>query len=266
MVITRVLSVFFFVVAIGLAVVLVRNIKSKIDEDKRIERQEQLVINKLKMIRDAEVAYLATNGKYTGNFDTLISFIDTGSIYITQRTEEIKMLQYGAEEVTIHIDTIGKVSVKDSVFVVREPLLSLAEGTIQDLNMQQDQTIKKGEVVATILSNKGKSVKLRAPYNATVEMISVREGQQVGANEALAQLSFKRINNIENIRYVPESKNNGQFELFAGKVTKGNVVVDVFEAKDTQPVNPLRRKNKNENALRVGSRTEVSVAGNWGTE
>jgi pyruvate/2-oxoglutarate dehydrogenase complex dihydrolipoamide acyltransferase (E2) component len=176
------------------------------------------------------------------------------------------MLQYGAEEVTIHIDTIGKVSVKDSVFVVREPLLSLAEGTIQDLNMQQDQTIKKGEVVATILSNKGKSVKLRAPYNATVEMISVREGQQVGANEALAQLSFKRINNIENIRYVPESKNNGQFELFAGKVTKGNVVVDVFEAKDTQPVNPLRRKNKNENALRVGSRTEVSVAGNWGTE
>ena len=82
--ITRVLSIFFFIVAIGLAYLLVKNIKSKIDEDARIERQEDLVINKLKMIRDAEVAYLATNGKYTSSFDTLISFIDTGSIYITR--------------------------------------------------------------------------------------------------------------------------------------------------------------------------------------
>ena len=263
MVITRVLSIFFFVAAIGLAVVLVRNIKSKIDEDMRIERQEQLVINKLKMIRDAQIAYLATNGKYTSNFDTLISFIDTGSIYITQRSEEIKMLAYGAEEVTIHIDTIGKVSVKDSVFVVREPLLNLTEGTIQDINMTEGGMIKKGDVVVTVLSNKGKTVKIRAPYNAAVEAISVREGQQVETSQGLAKLSYKRIGNIENLAYLPESKSNRKFDLFAGKVTKGNVVVDVFEAKDTQPVNPLRRKNKNENALRVGSRTEVSVAGNW---
>ena len=81
--ITRVLSIIFFLGALGLAYLLVKNIKSKIDEDARIERQERLVINKLKMIRDAEVAYLGTNGRYTASFDTLISFIDTGSIYIT---------------------------------------------------------------------------------------------------------------------------------------------------------------------------------------
>jgi len=263
MVITRVLSIFFFVVAIGLAVVLVRNIKSKIDEDMRIERQEQLVINKLKMIRDAQSAYLATNGKYTSSFDTLISFIDTGSIYITQRSEEIKMLAYGAEEVTIHIDTIGKVSVKDSVFVVREPLLNLTEGTVQDINMTEGGTIKKDDIVVTVLSNKGKTVNVRAPYNASVEAISIREGQQVETSQGLAKLSYRRIGNIESLAYLPESKRNAKFELYAGKVTKGNVVVDVFEAKDTSPVNPARRKNKNENALRVGSRTEVSVAGNW---
>jgi hypothetical protein len=263
MVITRVLSIFFFVVAIGLAVILVKNIKSKVDEDKRIDRQEQLVINKLKMIRDAEGAYLATNGRYTGSFDTLLSFIDTGSIYITQRTENIKILAYGAEEVTIVIDTIGKVPVKDSVFVVREPLPNLADGTIQDLKMSEGSTIKKGDVIATIISNKGKSVNLRAPYNATVEKINVKEGQQVAAKETIAKLSYHRIANVATLPLLPESKNNGKFDLYAGKVTKGNVIVDVFEAKDTQPVNPLRRKNKNENALRVGSRTEVSVAGNW---
>jgi len=259
--ITRVLSIFSFVVAIGLSVVLVRNIKSKIDADKLIDRQEQLVINKLKMIRDAEIAYLSTYGRYTGSFDTLISFIDTGSIYLTQRTEEIKMLAYGAEEVTITIDTIGKVSVKDSVFVVREPIFCLAAGTVKELKISVGSTIKKGENVATILSNKGKTIKLKAPYNAVVESISVREGQQVGPKDALAKLSYKRIKNISNLMYLPESKNKAKFELFASKVTKGNVIVDVFEAKDTQPVNSRRRKSKY--ALRVGSRTEVSIAGNW---
>ena len=262
MVITRVVSIFLFVVAIGLAVVLVRNIKSKIDEDEQIDRQEQLVINKLKMIRDAEVAYLATNGKYTGSFDTLISFIDTGSIYITQRTEEIKMLQYGAEEITVTIDTIGKVSVKDSIFVVRELLLSLVEGTIQDMNLSVGSN-KKGDVVVNVLSNTGKAIKLKAPYNAIVESVNVKEGQQVDANQGLALLSYNRTSNIQNLLYLPESKNNAKFELFANKVLKGNVTVNVFEARDTQPVNPIRRKNKNENSLRVGSRTEVSVAGNW---
>ena len=263
MVITRVLSIFFFVVAIGLAVVLYNNIKSKIDEVEQINRQEQLVINKLKMIRDAEIAFLAVNSKYTSSFDTLISFIDTGSIYITQRSEEIKELAYGAEEVIQHVDTIGKVSVKDSVFVVRESLLNLAEGTVKELNLSVGGTIKKGKVVATIMSNTGKTVKIRASYNATVESINVREGQQVTASQSLAKLSYKRIANIETLRYIPESKNNATFDLFAAKVSKGNVVVNVFEAKDTQPVNPARKKNKNETALRVGSRTEVSVSGNW---
>jgi penicillin-binding protein-related factor A (putative recombinase) len=119
MVVTRVLSIFFLVVAIVLAGVLVRNIKSKIDEDKRIERQENLVINKLKMIRDAQIAYLSTNTKYTGSFDTLISFIDTGSIYITQRREIIETLAYGVEKSTFFTDTIGTVSVRDSIFVIR---------------------------------------------------------------------------------------------------------------------------------------------------
>lgn len=261
MIVTRVLSIFFFVVAIGLSVVLYKNIKFKIDEDKRIERQENLVINKLEMIRDAEIAYLAVNGRYTSNFDTLISFIDTGSIYITQRTEDIKMLEYGAEEVSITIDTIGKVSVKDSVFVVREPMTCLAAGTVQELDIKVGDVVKRGKKVATILSDKGKTIKLRAPYNATVESIPVKEGQQVTANNALAKLAYKRITDISKLEYIPESKNNSKFELFASKISKGNVVVNVFEAKDTQPVNPTRRKSNN--ALKVGSRTEVSVTGNW---
>lgn len=54
-----------------------------------------------------------------------------------------------------------------------------------------------------------------------------------------------------------------QFELFGGKVNRNNLTVDVFEIKDTAPVNPERRRKNNENALRVGSREEATTAGNW---
>ncbi|MFQ3214137.1 MAG: hypothetical protein ACJAT1_001404 [Marivirga sp.] len=54
-----------------------------------------------------------------------------------------------------------------------------------------------------------------------------------------------------------------KFNIFADKVIKGSVKVDVFEVSDPNPINPKRRKDQNEKALRVGSKTEVTNAGNW---
>ncbi|QHT69198.1 hypothetical protein GXP67_22410 [Rhodocytophaga rosea] len=54
-----------------------------------------------------------------------------------------------------------------------------------------------------------------------------------------------------------------QFEIYAGTIDRNNIKVNVFEIKDTAPVNPERRKNKNEKALKVGSREEATIAGNW---
>jgi hypothetical protein len=263
MLVTRILSAFFFIAAIGLSVVLVNNIKSKIDADKYIERQETMVINKLKMIRDAQVAFLSTNGRYTASFDTLIAFIDTGSLYITQRRDIIEQQEYGEEKVTILIDTIGKVGVYDSIFVIREPMLCLTEGTVRELNVTEGSQVKKDDVVATILSSKGKSLKVKALQTGTIEKIAVKEGEQVTAQKILANLAYPRTLDTKSLALIPESKNNAKFELFAGKIVRGNVTVDVFEAKDVEPVNPARKAKKNENALRVGSRTEVSVSGNW---
>jgi hypothetical protein len=56
---------------------------------------------------------------------------------------------------------------------------------------------------------------------------------------------------------------NTKFDIFADKINRSGVTVDVFEVKDPNPVNPERRKNNNEKALRVGSRTDVTIAGNW---
>jgi hypothetical protein len=54
-----------------------------------------------------------------------------------------------------------------------------------------------------------------------------------------------------------------QFEIYAGQIERNNVRVNVFEIKDIAPVNPERRRNKNEKALKVGSREEATLSGNW---
>ncbi len=83
-----------------------------------------LVIDKLIDIRDAELAHRKVTGKYTDNFDNLIRFIDTAKFTITQRRDsaildvERTKLFGGVEtmKTIIIIDTLGTVSVKDSLF------------------------------------------------------------------------------------------------------------------------------------------------------
>ena len=86
----------------------------------RNERFAQ-VINKLKDIRDSQEAYKTVNGKYAGDFESLIKFIDTGNYTITTQRDSSFMrydraYQIDMQQDTIIIDTLGTVKVKDSLF------------------------------------------------------------------------------------------------------------------------------------------------------
>lgn len=113
---TRILTIVFFVISIGLGWFLFSRIKFAIDEEKRITAIELQVQKKLSLIREAEVAYLSVNGVYTDNWDTLSHFMQNGIFYITQKSEQIFTLDYGADSVVVTIDTLGTVSVYDSLF------------------------------------------------------------------------------------------------------------------------------------------------------
>lgn len=186
---TKILSIVFFVIALGMAYYLINSIRYSMAEEDRIARTERSVIQRLQMIRDAQIAYQAVNREYTDDWNELINFIEDGQIYITQRRETIIPLEYGADSVVVEIDTLGSVPVKDSLFNERR-------------------------------------------YPNFV---------------------------LERLPYIPGS--DKQFELFADRITRGGVEVNVFEARDVDPVNPRRRER--DNPLRVGSRTEVTTAGNW---
>ncbi len=189
---TKALTFVFLLIAIGIGYYLINGIISTVEEEKRIAQIERRVIEKLRFIRDAQIAYRDTHGQFTSDWDKLISFIDTGKIYITQRREETILLDYGAEETTIFIDTLGSVSVRDSIY-----------------------------------------------DNPVYQKFSLNE-----------------------LMYVPITRS--KFEIFADKITRSGVDVDVFEVKDPTPINPARRgENSIKGPLRVGSRTEVTTAGNW---
>lgn len=190
---TKVLSLVFFAVAAFLGYLLWKGVDDVVEEEKRIARLEAATIEKLEMLRDAQLAYQASNGKYASTWDSLKMFIEDGTIWMVQRTETTKLLDYGAEEINVSYDTLGSVGVMDSLFNERK---------YPDFN-------------------------------------------------------------IELLPVVPGSGGK-QFEFFADKVEKtGGYLVNVFEIRDPSPINPDRRLNNNEKALKVGSRTDASTEGNW---
>ncbi len=96
------------------------------------------VINVMKDIRTAQIAHKDVKGIYANNFDSLIKFIDEGIFTLTEkrdssyleydRTYRIDMLR----EVVV-IDTLGFVSVKDSLFQTSERYRKMANIPIEGL-------------------------------------------------------------------------------------------------------------------------------------
>ena len=97
------------------------SINSPINFNKVKTERYKKVINRLKEIRKAQIAYKDVNGIYSDNFDSLVSFIDNGIFTLIEKRDS-SFLEYNRtyridmlKEVIV-IDTLGTVSVKDSLF------------------------------------------------------------------------------------------------------------------------------------------------------
>ncbi len=153
---TKIVSVVMLVVWVSLAVFLVYSIKSSIDEAERIEKAEARIIEQLKMIREAEIAYMTVNGQYTSDWDKLLSFIDTGNFYLTQRSETIIPQPYGKDSIYVEIDTLGTKSVLDSLYGGNKwprfdlTTLPYVPGTQVKFDVWADKILKAGLLVNAI--------------------------------------------------------------------------------------------------------------------
>ena len=117
----RIIKSVLWVLIIVFAYKVYGSINGPIEFNKVKNERYLKVIDKLKDIRNAQIAFKSVNGIYSDNFDSLISFIDTAQYTLIQkrdssfleydRTFRIDMLR----EVVV-IDTLGFASVKDSLF------------------------------------------------------------------------------------------------------------------------------------------------------
>jgi len=116
-----ILQIVLWIASIVLGYMIYNSVNGPIEFKKVKQERFAKVISNLKDIRNSQEAYKTVNGRYAKDFNTLVSFVESGNYTITQQRDS-SYLEYDKNfgidmlrEVKI-IDTLGTVSVKDSLF------------------------------------------------------------------------------------------------------------------------------------------------------
>ena len=112
---------------------LFKSIYDEIKFDEVKNARYQLVIKNLKDIRDTQLAHRTVKGVFQDNWDTLVKFVEIDSFTITQRRDSSVLdkemtKRYGGVKTykdIVIVDTLGFISVKDSLFGFDDRYLSM---------------------------------------------------------------------------------------------------------------------------------------------
>ena len=113
-----------WVLILVFASLLFTSIYDEIKFDEVKNARYQVVIKNLKDIRDSQLAHRTVKGVFQNNWDSLVKFVEVDSFTITQRRDSSVLdkemtKRYGGVKTykdIIIVDTLGFVSVKDSLF------------------------------------------------------------------------------------------------------------------------------------------------------
>ena len=152
----RGLEFFLWLLSIFFATQIYSSINGPIKFNQVKNERYTQVIDRLKDIRNAQIAHKDVRGFYANNFDSLVSFIDTGIFTLIEKRDS-SYLQYDRtyridmlKEVEI-VDTLGFVSVKDSLFGENELYKMMAkvpiDGTDSQFSIKSDVIDKNGYAV-----------------------------------------------------------------------------------------------------------------------
>jgi len=188
-----ILQIVLWIICVGLGYLIYRSVTGPIEFQKVKEERYSKVISNLKDIRNSQEAYRAVNGKFANDFKSLITFVDGGQYTITQQRDSSYMefdKTYGIDllrEVTI-IDTLGFVSVKDSLFKADDRYKSM-------MNVPYAQGGEKFDMKADIIDKGG----YKAPvFEAKVkkDVILYDQPKDLMSKEN-AQISVEEVNGSE---------------------------------------------------------------------
>ncbi len=119
-----IINLVLWVLIIYLGYITFMSVYREIQFNQLKDKRYLVVIERLKDIRDSQLAFKEVNGEFAGKFETLIKFVDTAQIPITQRRDtlvldEERTRAFGGVETfktIVLIDTLSYYSVKDSLF------------------------------------------------------------------------------------------------------------------------------------------------------
>jgi hypothetical protein len=188
-----IIQIVLWIACIGFGYLIYQSVTGPMEFKKVKEERFSKVVSKLKDIRNSQEAYKTVTGKYANDFKTLISFVENGRYTITQQRDSSYMEMdktYGIEllkEVKI-IDTLGFVSVKDSLFKNDDRYKSL-------MNVPGAKGGEKFEMKSTIIDKGG--------YKAPVFEAKVKKNVVLGdqtkdlLDRENVQLSVEEVNGDE---------------------------------------------------------------------
>ena len=215
-------------IAIGLGYSLIAGIQAPIEYKKEKEYRYGFVIQNLKDIRKAEIAYKDQYGVFTGDFEVLINFVKFDSLRVTRRLGTLP-------------DTLSESMAVDAGMSITSIPTTITKKTTKVLfNIDIDSDFEVvDEVSAKIALDLGYLIR------DTIKL-------------SVIETVFNHNYNADSLKYIPFSDKNSTFKLEAGVIeTASKVKVQVFEAKDTDPFDP-------NHILQVGSLEEATNnAGNW---
>ena len=203
----------------GLTYALVSSVMEPVNFEKHREYRKGIAVQRLKDIRDLQVAYKNVNGKYTADIDSLIMFYNDGKMKITLQvgskddslamanTDKFKKKYrnlkgdklnqklhelYLAGEQNLVFQVTSEIAVKDTIFHNRENFIidSLAFIPFCGDSIIMDATIKKVSGVNVPLFEasmpyksllKGLNNQLRVNLDAQCEDQGKYKGLQVGS-------------------------------------------------------------------------------------
>jgi len=170
-------------------------------------------VQKLKDLRQVQIAYKKANNTYANNFESLLDFLENDSISIIKASGE-------TPDSLINNEQISDEKALELGLITRDTSYVLASEIVFD---------------TTYMASRNKEFPL----------------------------------NINKLITVPHS--DAIYNIEAGQVEKGNVIVQVFEISTNYGIvfTGLDAKNKSyelDALLKVGSMTEASLNGNWKSE
>jgi len=169
------------------------------------EKRYKKVIGNLIDIRDAQLAYRDVTGKFAGDFDELVRFIDTAKFTLTQRRdttvldEEFKRIYKVDNWVeTVVIDTLGYASVKDSLFGGSDRYKTMMNVPIEGVDAQfemQAGTVTKNDTKIPVFEAKISKEVLLADQDPDLVM---QEKQIVSVDQVSGE--FLKVGSMEEVK------------------------------------------------------------------